>query len=543
MTTMNIILIAAALVTLILIWRQRPKWLNVVPILLALLAIFQIVEDGFQANMLPVYLVAIGLLIIASRRLLLSKKMAVQPRRHRHQVAGLLGTALALLGLSLAVRATLFFSLPPQDLAGLSWTDAFDSMHTRFSKAYAFGEWKAIDWDVLYDTYAPRIRAAQAAQDRQAYYLALLQYTGTIPDGHVWLEGDDFGTRQQMVGGGYGLEILGLDDDRIIAVNLASGGPAELAGMEWGTEILAWNDLPMETALSQTPVTWPKRRGAPATVEGVRLNQYRLLVRAPIGTSTSVTFRNLTESEVREATLTAVHDGQMDLDGNAAPSLIPVEKGVILPSGYGYLKINNEHEENDPAAVAQQAVQLFVDNGAPGIILDVRGNTGGADDLVPQFAGYFFSERQLYEAITIYFQPLNIFIERPPRLWIEPLEPYYNGPVVVLIDQACFSSGEGIPMALEHLPQATVIGFNGTYGSFGMTGGFIHLPEGLTLHFPDGQSIDAQGVIQLDSNAALEGGVAPTIRVPMTEETARQLYIDHRDVLLDYAINYLEEGK
>lgn len=543
MTGMNLILITAALASLLLIWRRRPKWLNAAPFFLTFLAAVQIIVDGWQANMLPVYLVTFGLLLVALRRLIRPGETAVHPRPRSHQLAGLLGTAFALLGLFLAVRATLFFSLPPADLSGLSWTAAFDRMHARLSKAYAFGDWKAVDWEDLYNTYAPQITAAQEDRDPQAYYLALRQYTSAIPDGHVWLEGDDFGTRRQMVGGGYGLELAALDDGRIIAVTLAPGGPAESAGLEWGAEIRAWNSLPIETALRQTAVIWPQRRGAPATAEGLALEQLRLLARRPVGTQITIAFLNPGAPEPGAVTLTAVHDGRMDQDHNNDPGLVPVEPGLILPSGYGYLKINNEHEEDDPAGVIQEAIERFVSEGVPGIILDVRGNTGGADNLVPRFTGYFIDRRQLYEAITIYFQPLNKFIERPPRLWIEPLAPHYDGPVVVLIDQACFSSGEGIPLALRDLPQVAIIGFNGTYGSFGMTGGLIHLPEGLALHFPDGQSLDARGLIQLDSNAALEGGVAPTIRVPMTAETARRLYLDQQDVLLDYALNYLAANK
>jgi carboxyl-terminal processing protease len=241
--------------------------------------------------------------------------------------------------------------------------------------------------------------------------------------------------------------------------------------------------------------------------------------------------------------VTAVADGQMSQDGNAEPALPPVENGIILPSGYGYLKINNEHNDDnfpDPALTVQEAVQLFVDYQVPGIILDVRGNQGGDDKLVPQYVGYFFNQRDLYEKITIYFQPLNIFIKRPSPLWIEPLEPHYGGPVVVLIDNATFSSGEGIPMAIQRLPQGVIIGFYDTYGSFGMNGGLIQLPEGLTLHFPDGQSVDTQGVIQLDTNEAMQGAVAPTVRLPMTEETVRALFVEKEDVLLDFAVQYLD---
>ena len=130
---------------------------------------------------------------------------------------------------------------------------------------------------------------------------------------------------------------------------------------------------------------------------------------------------------------------------------------------------------------------------------------------------------------------------RMNRRIIEPLQPHYSGPVVVLIDHATFSSGEGIPMAISRLSQGTVIGFYDTYGSFGMTGGEIDLPGALTLFYPDGQSLDAEGAIQLDSDASLQGGVAPTMRVPMTEATARSLFLNREDVLLDFAVQYLND--
>lgn len=219
-----------------------------------------------------------------------------------------------------------------------------------------------------------------------------------------------------------------------------------------------------------------------------------------------------------------------------------MEKGIILPSGYGYIKIKNEHNDDDfpdPGLMIQDAMYLFIDNDVPGVVLDVRGDRGGDDQLVPQFVGYFFGQRDLYETITIYFQPFNTFINHPPQLWIEPLEPQYGGPVVVLIDNTTFSSGEGMPMAIQRLPQGAVIGFHGTYGSFGMTGGVIKLPEGLILHYPDGQSLDAQGMIQLDSNDGLQGGVVPTVPISMTAETAQALFVKNEDVLLDFAIRYL----
>lgn len=543
MTTLEFVLMIAALVGLAATWRQSPRWLNFMPFGIGVLAATQLIKDGYNANMLPVYLLIIVLGIIATNRLPRRRQAINKPQGKTRLYLGIVGTILGFLALFLGVRATIYQNLPPAKFSRMSWSEAFKATHRKLSHQYAFGAWKQIDWETLYAIYVPQIVAAEAANDRQAYYRALLGYTSSIPDGHVWLDGEDFGSREADIGAGYGLEILSLSDGRVIAVVITPGGAADDAGMQWGAEILTWDDLSIQAALEATPILWPLRRGAPATLEGRRLEQLRLLVRAPAGSNTSVSFRNPSDNQVHQANLTAIYDGVMAQDGNSERPLPPVEPGVILPGGIGYIKINNEHDDADRSGggIFLKAVESFIREHVAGLILDVRGNRGGDDQLVPQFVGHFVTQRTLYEKITVYFQPLDIFIPCPPDLWIEPLEPNYAGAVVVLIDNATFSSGEGIPMAIARLPQGEVIGFYGTYGSFGMTGGIINLPEGLILHFPDGQSLDAQNAIQLDSDHTLQGGFAPTIHVPMTEEAARAIYVDRSDYLLEVATQYLQD--
>jgi carboxyl-terminal processing protease len=542
MTTLEFALILTTLFGIISIWWHFPRWLSIIPLGVIFLAIVQLLTDGYSANLLSVYLVDACLLIIIVFRSFLRRRSTNKPHYWIHKLPGIAGTIAGLFALFLAIRSTLFFSLPPADLSQMSWSKAFSAMHEKVSHEYAFGAWKQINWEALYATYAPQIAMAETQQDERAYYLALRSYTASIPDGHVWLKGPDFGTRKLEVGAGYGFNILGLEDGRIIVTGITPDGPAANAGVQWGAEILSWNGLPIQQALGQTSILWTGRRGAPATLEGEQLAEYQYLVRSPAGAQTRLTFRNPGATRVVETLLTSISDDNLSQDGNSDSSLSPVETGKILPGEVGYLKIN--YEDNDggrfnPEDVVQKAMQLFVDNQVSGVILDVRGNRGGDDAMVTRFVGHFFSKREFYEEITVYFQPLNTFIKKPSSLWIEPLEPYYGGPVVVLVDNSCFSSGEGIPMAIQRLPQGTVIGFNGTFGSFGMTGGVIFMPGELTVYFPDGQSLDDQGRIQLDGDYSKQGGVIPNIRLPMTESTARAIYVDNKDVLLDFAIQYL----
>lgn len=53
---------------------------------------------------------------------------------------------------------------------------AYDSMHQRVKVHYAFGEWKAIDWDDLNNLIRPKIVEAGTESDKIGFYLALRQY-------------------------------------------------------------------------------------------------------------------------------------------------------------------------------------------------------------------------------------------------------------------------------------------------------------------------------------------------------------------------------
>ena len=119
--------------------------------------------------------------------------------------------------------------------------------------------------------------------------------------------------------------------------------------------------------------------------------------------------------------------------------------------------------------------------------------------------------------------------------------PHFAGPIAVLVDEWCMSACEGIALiARKRAGGGHVVGFHGTHGSFGMSGAEVLMPEGLTIEYPHGQSLDANGVVQLDSDWRLEGGVTPDIRVPLTTDTVRAQFKDGRDVVLETAVGTLQ---
>ncbi len=557
-----VLLVATALVLWIPLLRRLlgglPRWLDFGPAALLALMLLVIVVDGFQAYMVPTYGVVLLIFLFTLRRLIRAD-LPLQASRLRTvlTLAGaLVGIVLLIVGLWSAPMAA---NAAGEDLSRESWTTAFDRMNRILAQRYGFTEWKQIDWEALQAEYAPRIAAAEEANDPQAYYLALREYFFSIPDGHVIHSGEDGGLWRASIQGGYGLALIELDDGTAIAHVLQAGGPAEEAGMAWGAEILEWGGVPTGEAIGAVSPIWVVRPSA--TQEGRRLFQQALLTRAPVGTEVTVTFQNPGQDAPQTAALTAVDDGleplYQSLGWSASAALregmgeevdtseiYKPPEWKILPEGYGYIQVYHIRPgagDPDFVAIVDQAMAEFVAQNVPGVILDVRGNPGGRDAFVPAMMGYFFTEPDFYEYQYVDNWPTQLSpLDFRIGIGVEPKEPHYGGPVAVLIDVHTVSSGEGFPLLAQRLPQGHVVGVYGTHGSFGMCCGTIHLPGDSELVYSIGQSQDADHQVQVEGDSNLQGGVVPDVRVPLTRETVYAMFVEGEDVVLQHAMEALQ---
>jgi carboxyl-terminal processing protease len=220
-------------------WMSRARWLDFVPIGAVLIAIAHLVLEGFRPIMIPVYLIT-GLLFGRSLWRIVRAVPAEGARPSR--LSQMLSVTSRLLGVLLLSIPVIFspLVLAPANYSYMDWSAAFDAMHAKVSREYPFGEWKDIDWNALHREYAPRIAAAEASHNTRAYYLALRSYASSVPDGHVWLEGDDLGLQKHAIGGGYGLNVIGLDDGRVIVSQVQPDGRPGGRGMGGRDPRMEW---------------------------------------------------------------------------------------------------------------------------------------------------------------------------------------------------------------------------------------------------------------------------------------------------------------
>jgi len=127
------------------------------------------------------------------------------------------------------------------DLGGLGWSEAFSRLCGQLAREYPFSAWKGIDWTAIERDLGPRVADAETRRDRRAWYRALRELVWRLRDGHARLLGDDGGLERAEVGGSFGLEVVELDDGRVLASRIADGGPAARAGLRFGAEIVRWN--------------------------------------------------------------------------------------------------------------------------------------------------------------------------------------------------------------------------------------------------------------------------------------------------------------
>jgi C-terminal processing protease CtpA/Prc len=418
-----------------------------------------------------------------------------------------------------------------KDYSALTYTEAFDQMFEFVSKHYAFNGYPDIepDWEKLKTELRPRVEKAEADKDANAFWLAMRDFTWAFKDGHVGLSSTDYYNElfTQDTAGGYGFSIRELDDGSVVAMFILEGGPAAEVGMQVGAVVTEFNGMPINDAINAVvPWTLPM-----SSAYDLRYQQARYLLRAPVGSEATVTFTN-PDGQPQTVTLTTISERDSfartsryyRVDTNP---LLPVEF-KILDSGVGYVKINSYYDDlNLLNRLFKRALDAFTANEVPGIIIDLRDNSGGnpiglaaflTDQEIPMPQGYSYSEA------TGQFEKKGV-----PGKILPNVEQYTFDKMVVLVSPNCASACEDEAYSFSKVPGMNVVGMYPTSGTMADVGdGQISLPDGLSMQIP------TERMIMEDGSLFLQGqGVQPTLRVPVTLETVTST----EDVVLKFGEN------
>jgi carboxyl-terminal processing protease len=426
------------------------------------------------------------------------------------------------------------------DLRYFSWERAFREMHERIAAEYPYTEAKQLDWDALYARFAPAIASAQAQRDATTYYVALREYLYSIPDGHVRISTDP-DSAAKFTGGTLGCGLARLDSGEVIVVSVDAGGPAARAGVAWGDTVLAVGGIPIDTALAHTDVIWSA--APPATASARTLARLHRLTHPVTGATVALTIQT-PGTAAREVALVAVRDhaaahgpalDQGPQDEHASPI-----SAMMLEDGIGYLRIaffGKSLSTPRPQLAMAEALKRLEAQGLAGLVVDLRFNIGGLDQLAADFAGHFLEKEVTYARVFYHDAHRKDFVERKEeRIVARPAAPHIAVPLVLLVNYKTACAAEGFARLLVEHARAQVCGFEGTHGTFGITGGGITMPKGHTVFYPVGRMTDEEGNVVITTNAEGEGGIVPGIRVPATRETLAARYGETQDLVRDAAV-------
>ncbi len=419
------------------------------------------------------------------------------------------------------------------DLSDLSYTEAFNALWSKASIEYPFTELKSIDWQNLYDRFAPQVANAEALSDPQLWYIAMRNFAWSIPDGHIGLGGNDGGLFQKEAGGGLGLGMTELSDGRVLVSYVDDSGSAAEAGLKQGDQVISYNNVPIRKALkSVTPLNGPF-----STDHILKLERYRYITRGEVGETATIQWKDSTGIEKQESIVLRSERNSLaatslyaDFDRNAPP----IEYEIIDDNGIGYIRIWSLSDDlNLTFRLFRRAVQLFNDNESPGVIIDLRHNLGGSP-MGTSLASFFTPTEIEVMRGYYYSEKLGRFDTYGPPDSIEPDENLlYEGRVAILVGPACASACENVAWVFSQLPQVTVLGQYPSNGIMGEVGrGQYTLPGDLSFQIPTGMDQDMQ------NNIIVEGtGVVPDQFIPITEANV----LENRDLVLQEAINFLRK--
>lgn len=169
---------------------------------------------------------------------------------------------------------------------------------------------------------------------------------------------------------------------------------------------------------------------------------------------------------------------------------------AITGDKVGFLIIYGWNNDRIPAQCDQVLNRM---RDTRGLIVDVRLNGGGSEDLAREVAGRFLKSDFVYAYSQFRNGPKHTDLTRKFERSVSPRGPWrYDRPVVLLIGQKCMSSNESFIAMMSGDPNALIMGDH-TCGSSGNPE-IIKLPLNMTVsvprwidYLPDGTPLDERG--------------------------------------------------
>lgn len=443
-----------------------------------------------------------------------------------------------------------------------TYTESFKKMLDTLEKEYVLSSWKQIDYDALLEEYLPRVEEAEKNNDEGEYAAIISEVTYRFYDAHVGV-GLDYETDvaydvlHAQEGNDYGMSMIRLDDGSVIAICVEPDSEAERQGIHEGTVVLSWDGAEIAEAVENTECIYYGMQFPVKDNEDV----FRPIFLAKKGgESVEVTFLD-DEGEERSASLQRLFLGNYRFMGPYMKLLDQFDQeyrnyyACMLDDKCGYLQIRSAHykELSDYMSAVRKGyypeltefyAELIGDlqeQGMEYLVIDLRNNGGGYDSCGGALASLFTEEKT--HMVSFGYEDEEGYHIKESQ-YIFPDGRFKDIPVVVLVNAACMSAGDGTAKFLGDCPNVTLMGFTSSSGVNQNNGGYIYLTESIMVYYPCFLSLSADGEPLIDTDYTRENRIPLDVTIPMTKETALRLFSleSDEDVELGYAMEYLQNA-
>ena len=192
----------------------------------------------------------------------------------------------------------------------------------------------------------------------------------------------------------------------------------------------------------------------PVDIVGMRLNDAIKLIKGPKNTVVDLTVRRIDgSSEIISLTRDVV-----ELEESFAKSANIIkgnQKFGIINLPKFYVDFNDYGERNAATDVAKE-VERLKQEGAEGLILDLRDNGGGSLKTVVEMGGLFIKDGPIVQ-VQSSGEEKHVYDDVDERI-------QWDGPLVILVNELSASASEILAAAMQDYKRAVVIGSKQTFG-------------------------------------------------------------------------------
>ncbi len=267
-------------------------------------------------------------------------------------------------------------------------------------------------------------------------------------------------------------------EDFMISTNLKLEGIGVLLRSEDGFVMVesivpggAADKLPAELKLKPNDKIISVAQGdsEPADVTDMALRDVVNLIRGDKGTVVKLTIlREVADKNEPPRKVVPITREEIKLQDRAARSQVfPVQKDQKTKVKIGYLKLPSFYldfdavQANDPNAksssidVVTQLARLKKE-GIDGLVIDLRGNPGGALKEAVNIAGMFIDEGPVVQVLD---ENGGVQVMEDPSPGL-----HYDGPIVIMINKFSASASEIFAGAIKDYSRGLIVGSNSTFG-------------------------------------------------------------------------------